>query len=427
MGKVSLISLGCPKNLSDSEQLLKRLAARGIAFVPDPSDSDIILVNTCGFIDTAKRESVEEILRLAKLKEERPERRLLVFGCLAKRYGNELRKEIPEVDALWGIGEEEKIVDYCEGLLGCAAPLDISARRLSNTSYAYVKIGEGCERNCSYCVIPAIRGRFRSRPPEELLREAEGLISAGKREIILVAQDITSYGRDLGGFSLSRLVRDLASLYGDFWIRLLYLYPTAVSDDLLNAIASEEKVCKYLDMPLQHSEDKIIRLMGRGGSREFFERQISRIRDAVPGIALRTTFIVGFPQETDQDFESMVRFVEASEFDRLGVFTYSREEGTTAFSLKGQVPRRKKEERYRRLMETQSAISLERNRRLLGRTFRAIIDESDDTATVARIATQAPEIDGVVLVPGYRGQKGEFVTVRIDEAYDYDLRGTIVP
>jgi ribosomal protein S12 methylthiotransferase len=422
VGKVSLLSLGCPKNLVDSGKLLERLKDRGIVYSSKPDESDILLINTCGFIESAKRESIEEILKLSRLKGKN--KKLVVFGCLAKRHGEELRREIPEIDALWGVGDEDKIIAYCSEIITkptIAGPPE----KLTETPYAYLKIAEGCDKKCSYCVIPQIRGSFQSVPPDLILEEAEAFIHAGKKELILIAQDITEYGCDLKDYNLSRLIKEIASLSGDFWVRLLYLYPTSINDRLIETIASENKVCNYIDMPLQHSERKILRLMGRGGSRTYFEKLIAKIRHIIPDVNIRTTFIVGFPQETEDDFNAMVRFVQKTKFDRLGVFTYSKEEGSTAFTLKGQVPKKIKTERFNKIMSVQSAISLEKNKRLVGKTFKALVDDSEDNIAVARIYSQAPEIDGVVLIRDNKAKQGEFVNVIIDEAYDYDLKGTI--
>jgi ribosomal protein S12 methylthiotransferase len=438
VGKVHLVSLGCPKNLVDSEKLLKRLGEKGLRYCSSAEDSDILMINTCGFIEDAKRESIEEILRVAALK--KGDKKLLVLGCLAQRFGDDLKKEVPEIDALWGVGEEERIAEYCErtivGAGLCARPKEGQPRsaaltgnelsdRFIDTPNAYLKIAEGCDRNCSYCVIPGIRGKFRSRRPDEILAEAEDFIRAGTKEIIVVAQDITSYGKDLGDYDLSRLVKDIASISGDFWIRLLYLYPTSVDDHLIETIASEKKVCKYIDMPLQHASAKILKLMGRGGSAAYFEKLMMRIRSAVPDVNVRTTFIVGFPQETEEDFRELEAFIRKMKFDRMGVFTYSKEEGTPSSKLKGQVPVRTKKARYERLMASQSGISLEKNKSLVGRTFRALVDEVSDDIAIARISSQAPEIDGVVFVEDGNAKKGEFVTVEIVDAYDYDLKGRI--
>lgn len=424
MGKVHLLSLGCPKNLVDSEDLLEKLHERGLSYSSDPHDADIVMVNTCGFIGDAKRESIEEILRLAQVKEKEG-KKLVVFGCLAKRYGKELAREIPEIDAIWGVDETDEIVEYCSSNIKISGST-AGGEKFTDTAYAYLKIAEGCDRSCSYCAIPEIRGACRSRKPEHVLAEAEALIGAGRRELILIAQDITSYGKDLGGYDLSRLVGEIASLGGEFQVRLLYLYPSAIDERLLETIASEDKVCKYIDVPLQHSEGKILRLMGRGGNRRYYEKLITRVRDVIPDVAVRTSLIVGFPQETEEDFEGMLKFMGKMKFDRLGAFKYSREEGTAAYALKGQVPMRLKEKRYRRLMELQSAISAEANEKLVGRTFRAVVDEAGQDVAIARIYSQAPEIDGVVFIDDPKLVKGMFVNVEIKEAYDYDLKGVVV-
>jgi len=424
VSKISLLSLGCPKNLVDSETLLKKLAARGLSYTEDQENADLLLVNTCGFIDAAKKESIEEILKLAAGKES-GNKKLVVFGCLAERFGDELKEEIPEIDVLFGVGDDESIVEYCSSVLPQSDAVDIDIR-LADTAYAYLKIAEGCDRGCSYCVIPDIRGSFRSRRFGEIVQEAEALIREGRRELIIVAQDITSYGKDLGQYDLSSLVKEIASISGDFWIRLLYLYPTAITDELLETIRTEEKVCNYLDIPLQHTEEKILSLMKRGGGREYYEKLIQKIRKIIPDVALRSTLITGFPQETEKDFEAMLDFVKRMELDRLGVFTYSREEGSAAYSLKGQVPNHVRTKRRDRIMEVQSAISLERNKRLVNKVFRALVDEIDNDVAVARIYSQAPEIDGVVFLKKSGLRKHEFVSVRIDQAFDYDLQGTVV-
>jgi len=429
VAKVFLLSLGCPKNLVDSENLLKKLGDRGISYSTTPEDSDILVVNTCGFIEEAKRESIEEILRIAGEKGKGKRKKLLVYGCLAKRFGGELRAEIPEIDALWGVGEDDEIVSYCENVIGPRAvtgPGPSMMRQFSDKPYAYLKIAEGCDRGCSYCVIPSIRGAFKSRDAGDIVREAEGLLRSGVKELILVAQDITSYGKERGAYDLAKLIKMVASLKGEFWIRLLYLYPTSIDDNLLETMAAEKKVCKYIDMPLQHSEDRILKLMGRGGSREYYEKLIRRIRFVIPGVCLRTTFIVGFPQEGEEESEKLVSFVRKMKFDRLGAFTYSKEEDTRAFNLKGQVPERKRRERYERLMEAQSAISLSKNKALVGKTFRALVDEVDDGVAIARLYSQAPEIDGVVFIEEEGIEKGTFVKVKITGAFDYDLKGKVL-
>lgn len=422
MAKVTLLSLGCPKNLVDSEKLLKKLEEKGFFYSSNPDESDVLIINTCGFIESAKKESIEEILKLSKLKGRN--KRLLVFGCLAKRHGEDLKREIPEIDALWGVGDDDEIVDYCSKIITKSIATE-TTEKLTETSYAYLKIAEGCDKKCSYCVIPEIRGGFQSTPPEVILEEAKVLIQSGKKELILIAQDITEYGKDLKDYDLNRLIKDIASLKGDFWIRLLYLYPASITDELIETIASTDKVCNYIDMPLQHTEKKILGLMGRGGSRSYFEKLIAKIRHIIPDVNMRTTLIVGFPQETDAEFNAMVKFIQKIKFDRLGVFTYSKEEGSTAFKLKGQISKKIKSERFNKIMTVQSEISLEKNKKLVGKSFKALVDDIEDDIAVARIYSQAPEIDGVVLIHDSSLEKGRFVNVKIEEAYDYDLKGAI--
>jgi len=457
-----MVSLGCPKNLVDSDVLSERLREEGFIHVSAAGQADFVLVNTCGFIEEARKESVEEILKLAR--ERRKGGKLLVFGCFAKRYGATLMREIPEIDGLWGLGEEDKILEYCkqtkyeveslesgyeaddERVSFCAKPY------IPNfSSFAYLKVAEGCNRGCTYCVIPSIRGSFRSIAPEKILRKAEEHLNSGVRELVLVAQDLGTYGSEFGGYTLTSLVRDICSLAGNFWVRLLYVNPSSVSDDLLKMIADEHKVCKYLDVPLQHSEDRMLKAMGRGGTRRSVTKTINKIREAVPDVVLRTTFIVGFPGETEDDFLGLKDFVLDTGFEHLGVFTYSKEEGTPAAKMKGHVPKKTKERRRNEIMRIQSRISLEKNRALLGRNFRALVDEAEDGVAVGRLFSQAPEIDGVVFIEnvearmnenrgdsvnkssslqnsrGFGLSAGEFVEVEVVEAYDYDLKGRPIP
>jgi len=414
--------------------------------------------------------------------------KLIVFGCLAKRYKGELIKEIPEIDAIFGVTEEEKIVEYCKGIQASKGLAAFSAanpperggespRRTGRpihpfTSYSYLKIAEGCSRKCAYCVIPSIRGEYKSAAPDEILRNAEEHIKSGLKELILIAQDTASYGREFKDYDIANLLKDLCSISGDFWIRLLYAYPASITDSLLKVIAGEDKICKYLDMPFQHSEDRILKLMKRGGSRKGYLNLIKKIRRAVPDPALRTTFIVGFPSETEDEFKSMMDFIEEAQFDRLGAFKYSKEEGTPAALLKGPLPVTVKNKRIAEIMQRQERISFEKNKKLVGRRFRAIVDEIEQGVAIARLYSHAPEIDGVVIIDesikgsphsgGFvassdsprraeakKGQSfkapihpftdspihpfthspvraGDFVTVEITDAYDYDLKGKIV-
>jgi ribosomal protein S12 methylthiotransferase len=442
--KFSLVNMGCPKNLVDSDNLTERLINSGLSCLAHHEKADILLINTCGFIEDAKKESIAEILKLTELK--KGSKHLIVFGCLAKRYRDELLKEIPEIDAIFGVGEDEGIVEYCKR---------ITARQNGDTekirekhspiqrvsSYTYLKIAEGCSRKCTYCVIPSIRGEYKSITPDEILKKAEGHISGGVKELILIAQDTASYGKDLNGYDIANLLKDLCSISGDFRIRLLYAYPVSIKESLLNVIAEEEKICRYLDIPFQHSEDRILKLMKRGGSRNGYLNLIRKIRHAIPDIALRTTFIVGFPSETEEEFNSLIKFMEKAEFDRLGAFKYSKEEGTPAAKLKGHLTDTIKNRRFDTIMRHQADISLKKNKALIGRRFKAIIDEAGEGIAVGRLYSHAPEIDGVVIMESSKPpfakvgmgeinssllKIGDFATVEITAVYDYDLKGIIV-
>ena len=444
MSSVYLTTLGCPKNMVDSRHLLEAFISEGFVAVEDPVKSDIILVNTCGFIRDAKEESIEEILKLVRYKRRgsKKSRQLLVFGCLAQRYRDDLLTEISEIDGIWGVGQEKEIIEYCKRLearknAGAthAAPLRTvgATHAVPLQSFAYIKIADGCDKKCTFCVIPSIRGKFRSTSHESILEEAREHLRGGVKELILVAQDILKYGKEWKDYGLLQLLRDLAAIEGDFWIRLLYLYPTEMTDELLDFIAGEEKICKYLDIPLQHSEDRVLRLMGRRGTRKEYTKLIRTIRRKIPGVTLRTTFIVGFPSETEEDFRGLVDFIEEMRFDRLGVFTFSKEEGTPSAKLREQVPERVKKRRLNEIMTRQAAISLEKNKDLVGKRLRVIVDEIDGDVVIARLCSHAPEIDGVVIIEksavGARHamppQVGEFVDVEIVDAYDYDLKGRL--
>ena len=426
--KISLITLGCPKNQVDSENLLRDLKEKGISVKESPEEAEILLINTCGFIEDAKKESIDGILNLSKIKNGK---KLLVFGCLSQRYKDELLKEIPEIDAIFGVGEEDKIIEYCKSVLSpqpavISQGLETEDNRLPTESYSYLKIAEGCNKRCTFCVIPSIRGSFRSFSPEGILKEAEKKIETGIKELILIAQDITAYG--FKGYRLSSLLRDITSIKGEFYVRLLYLYPSAINDELLEIVSSEDKIYKYLDIPFQHSEDRILRLMGRSGTKKEYLKLIRKIRRAIPGVALRTTFIVGFPEEREDDFLNLMDFIEEVRFDRLGVFKYSKEEGTSAYSMKGQLPQELKDRRFDEIMRVQAEISLEKNKELVGKRFRAIVDEVDGKTAIGRIYSQAPEIDGITFVEWTKGQKlpDTFVNIEITDALDYDLKGIVV-
>jgi ribosomal protein S12 methylthiotransferase len=430
--RVNLLSLGCLKNTADSETLIRRLMSEGFVYTDDPENADVLLVNTCGFIEDAKRESIEEILNLAGSKS--GGQRLVVFGCLVERYRDVLKKEVPEADALFGLREGDAIAGYLRDLSrGKVATGRVLAGgngrwqpALGLKHVAPLKVAEGCNRRCTFCAIPSIRGRFRSRDPEEVLRDAQSYVKAGVRELVLVAQDLTAYGRELGGYGLRDLVKDMASIGGDFWIRLHYLYPTALDKGLLELIPAEEKVVKYVDMPLQHSEDRVLRAMGRAGTRKGYMELIRKVRDRVPGAALRTAFIVGFPGESKLEFEGLLGFVEEAGFERLGAFMYSREEGTRASHMKGHIPGKVKEKRLDALMCLQAGISLGKNRALVGRRLRVLVDSVDGDTATARTGAQALEIDGATYVSGAEGRglkPGDFVEIEVTSASHYDLEG----
>ena len=425
MKNFTVITLGCPKNTVDSRHLINELTAEGFFYVEEFKKADFVLINTCCFINDAKEESIDEILTAAKFK---TDRKLIVFGCLSKKYGDELKKEIPEIDAVFGVNQSEKIINYIrqfrEGSNNIIQDFKYTAEP---PSYRYVKIAEGCSRRCSFCVIPEVRGPFKSIKPEKILKEAEDFVNSGIKELILVAQDITQYGKEWKGYNLTSLIKDLCSISGNFWIRLLYLYPADINQDLIKTVAEQEKVVKYLDIPMQHSEERILRLMGRRGTRKEYIKKIKQIREAIPGVTLRSTLIVGFPTETEDEFQRLVDFIEEMQFDRLGVFKYSREEGTKAYNLKGQIPENVKNRRLDEIMSRQAVISLEKNRALTGKKYPALIDYVDADMAIARLYCHAPEIDSVVILENISDLKaGEKVKVLITEAYEYDLKGVIV-
>ncbi len=443
--RVGFVSLGCPKNLVDTEVMLGSLRRSGYALATDVADSDVIVINTCGFIESAKRESIDTILEMAEHKKRGRCRRLVVAGCLVQRYHRELREEIPEIDAFVGLDELESIVravrldldsaaaDPSAVISGMARALydHRSARVLATRPHvAYLKISEGCDHPCTFCAIPSMRGTMRSRTLDSLRREAEGLARRGVREIILIAQDSTDYGRDLGdGTDLAALLQALDPLPGLEWIRIHYAYPNRVSDRLLRAMAASPKTCRYLDIPLQHADATLLKRMKRGGSGPIFLRMIRKIRRVLPGCALRTTFIVGFPGETRQAFQGLCEFVREAEFDHLGVFTYSHEEGTEAHALSDSVPPAVKEERRSRLMEIQSRISLGKNRLRVGKVMPVRVDGLEpDTRMllVGRTEFQSPEVDGRVLITDGVAPPGQVVPVRVEEAHPHDLVGPIV-
>ncbi len=440
--KVSLVSLGCPKNLVDAEVMLGYLAKDRYEVTTDEREADIIIVNTCSFIKEAKQESIDTILDLADRKHDARCRLLIVTGCLPQRYQEELVKELPEVDIFVGTGDYPRIAEIIAEKEGMTEQLrytgdpnflyDEDLPRLQSSPYytAYLKIAEGCSNCCSYCVIPSLRGSFRSRPMDKLLREAGELVARGVKEINLIAQDITGYGKDLNaGAALEGLIKELTALDGLQWIRLLYAYPDGINDALIRLIRDEEKVCKYLDIPLQHISDPVLKRMNRRSSEAEIRSLIATLRDEIPGIALRTSLIVGFPGETDDDFKKLLHFVEETRFDRLGVFCYSREEGTPAAEMPDQVSERVKRERYKKLMRTQARVSFKHNRTLIDTEEMVLIEgysEETDLLLKGRSSRQAPDIDGQVYVTSGNAKVGDIVKLRITDSSDYDLIGEIV-
>jgi ribosomal protein S12 methylthiotransferase len=447
--KVGMVSLGCPKNLVDSEVMMGLLARQGYELTADSRAADVLVVNTCGFIDSARQESVDTILEMAQLKQTGKLQRLIVAGCLVERYREELQREIPDIDACIGVNQLKEIESAVEPngrrVLpvysdGASAPelflYDETTPRLRATApyTSYLKIAEGCDHTCTFCIIPKLRGVFRSRSPESILREVEMLAAQGVREFVLISQDTTTYGSDLAlKNGLARLVDSIAAVPQVEWVRFLYCYPTAITDVLLDVMASRTNVCKYFDIPLQHASRRVLQRMRRGGNREAYERMIERIRERVPGVAVRTTFIVGFPGEREEDFEELLDFVRAVEFDRVGVFTYSDEENSPAFALDEKVDHAMAKKRERLLMKEQARISRRRNRRLVGSRVRVLLEgksKETDLLLEGRMESQAPEIDGSVLIndvpDGIQPRPGDFVTVEITEAHEYDLIGRVV-
>src|SRR5271156_3484460 len=438
MEKVHLHTLGCPKNLADSELMLGALTSAGFEITLDPEEAQVLLVNTCAFIEAAKKESLDAILEAAEVKKRGFGKRLVVAGCLSQRYATELAATMPEVDVFVGTGNfldlpellrrpeapESRPIPYA----GAAHLLPTSAiPRIKTGDFftSYLKISEGCNHKCAFCIIPKIRGLHESRPTADLVAEARNLVAGGVREINLIAQDLTAYGRDLEEpSSLAQLLRDLSTIDELRWIRLLYCYPNFVTSELLDAVAELPNVVKYIDMPLQHADDGMLRAMRRERSGAALSRLLDRIRTRLPEVTLRTSFIVGFPGEDDAAFARLQEFVRESQFDRVGVFTYSREENTAAHELAGQVPERVKRARRAELMQTQAGISRNRNRALVGSEVEVLIEEQLPARARlrGRIAGQAPEIDGAVFLTG-EAEEGDFVRARIEKALTYDLHG----
>lgn len=436
---LGIVSLGCPKNLVDSEVMLGQLQQRGWSIASEARDADVIVVNTCAFIDRAKKESIDTILEMAREKQVGRARRLVVTGCLAQRYDQELRREIPEIDATLGTGQVADILRAVEGEATVTetdhAPTwvyDHAAPRLLSTPpwMAYLKISEGCDYTCSFCIIPTLRGKHRSRRPDDIVAEAEALAARGVRELVLVAQDSTRYGLDLGQRDgLGPLLRRLGRVPGVRWIRVMYAYPATLSDAVLDAMAEVDAVVKYVDVPLQHASRSVLERMKRPAARADLMGLVERLRARVPGLALRSSFIVGFPGETDADFEELVAFVKAVEFDHVGVFTYSDEEGTAAFDLPGRVPALVKANRKRRLMAAQKRVALRLNRRKVGQRHEVLVEGAHPDSELllrGRLPSQAHEIDGSVLIADGSAAPGDFVTCEITAAHPYDVVARIV-
>lgn len=438
--KVLFISLGCDKNLVDSEEMLGLLRDRGYEITDDETEADVIAINTCCFIHDAKEESIQSILEMAEYRKQGRCKVLLVTGCMAQRYQKEIRQEIPEVDVVLGTTSFEKIVDALDSAFRGIPYEDfesidylpmVSADRILTTGgyYGYLKIAEGCDKHCTYCIIPSLRGKFRSYPMERLLKQAEKMAQQGVIELILVAQETTLYGTDLyGKKSLHRLLEELCKITGIYWIRVLYCYPEEIYPELVEVIAREPKVCHYLDLPIQHASDRILKRMGRRTSKKQLVEIVRTLREKIPDIVLRTTLITGFPGETQEDHEELMEFVDTMEFDRLGVFTYSPEENTPAAVMKAQISEEIKEDRKAELMELQQEISLERGNSRIGQVLLVMIEGkvADENAYVGRTYADAPNVDGYIFVQSPEMlMSGDFVKVRVTGALEYDLIGEI--
>ena len=437
---ILFISLGCDKNLVDSEQMLGLLTQKGFTLTDDETQADVIVINTCCFIHDAKEESIQNILEMAEYRKSGSCKALIVTGCLAQRYKQEIIDEIEEVDAVIGTTAHDEIFDVIEKTLAGQKELDIQdvnrlveidAKRVVTTGghYAHLKIAEGCDKHCTYCIIPKIRGNYRSVPMERLLKEAQDLADQGVKELILVAQETTIYGTDLyGKKSLHILLKKLCEVKGIRWIRVLYCYPEEIYDELIETIRDEKKICHYLDLPIQHASDRILKRMGRRTTRAQLEEIIGKLRKEIPDIALRTTLITGFPGETQEDHEELMTFVYEMEFDRLGVFTYSQEEDTPAAAMEDQIDEEVKKDRQEELMELQQEVSLDKNEEKIGRTMLAMVEGylSDENVYVARTYADAPGIDGYLFIDTAETlMSGDFAKVKITGALEYDLTGEL--
>ena len=449
MKKVGFVSLGCPKNLVDSEVMMGQLKEAGYEITNIAEEADTVVVNTCGFIESAKAESIEAILEATNAKANGKAQRVVVAGCLVERYRDDLMKELPEVDAFIGTNELNRILDAADITKNFRElPLlpignktatylydfDTPRYRATDSYTAFIKIAEGCDRPCAFCSIPSMRGSFRSRRFGSILKEAEDLAKQGVREVVLIAQDSSRFGEDLGEVdALAKLIRALGEIKDLEWIRVMYAYPTHISDEFLNAIAETPKAVKYLDMPLQHGSRNVLKLMKRGGTRESLEKLIRRVREKVPNITIRTTLITGFPGETEEDFEELMTFVRNCEFDNVGVFTYSDEEGTPAYDLPNKVDAKTAKRRRSALMKEQAKISKRKNKAKIGKTFKVLFEglsQESDLLFQGRLEGQAQEIDGYILIndmpEDFEPKIGEIYDVKINEAHEYDLIGEII-
>lgn len=437
--KVGFISLGCPKNQLDTEVMLHELLSAGYEITADETEADVVVINTCGFIESAKKEAIDNILDVAWLKDNRDLRAIVVTGCLAERYRGEIMKEMPEVDAVLGVGSIHNIVEAVGAVLEGNKYTSFEDkdcvrlggdRVLTTPEYAaYLKIAEGCDNRCTYCAIPYIRGRFRSRPMEDIIREAKELEGLGVKELTLVAQDTTRYGQDIyGRYSLAELLHRLTEETNIPWLRILYCYPDKITDELIEEMKSNDRVLKYIDLPMQHISDGVLKRMNRHGGAELIRSVVARLREEIPDVVIRTTFIVGFPGETDEDFAELCDFVNEQRFEHVGVFTYSREEGTPAYRME-QVDEQVKLDRYDIIMRDQLGINEENNEKKLGTTVRVLCEGYDAVGEVyyGRSAADAPDVDGKIYFVGERGiVPGSFVDVKIEKVVEYDLCGTAV-
>jgi ribosomal protein S12 methylthiotransferase len=424
--KVNLVSLGCSKNLVDSEVLLRQFQLNGLEIINNPKKADYIVINTCGFINDAKDESIRAILEAVNLKKSGKAKKVVVMGCLSERYKSELAEEIPEVDAYFGVTDYKGVLHE----LGLDLKKELLGERLITTPkhFAYLKISEGCDNPCSFCAIPLMRGKHQSKPIEQILSEAEYLAQNGAKELILIAQDSTYYGLDLyGSRELAKLLKELTKVDGIEWIRLLYAFPSKFPVEILDVIAEEEKICKYIDIPFQHISDKVLKSMQRGITKRRTYELIELIRNKIPDVAIRTTLIVGYPEEGEEEFKELVDFVKDVKFDRLGVFTYSQEENTKAFDLGDPIPQKEKEERRHEILRIQKEISYWKNRDRVGSRLKVLIDEEiDQKVYLGRTQWDAPEVDnGVIINSKWPLETGKFYKVEIDDALEFDLLGTV--